>query len=322
MTQAERAIPLEELTRPASILANRFVQRWDLYPQQLNDGRYICLHEQLNVEHLYSHLRGDITLGIYLLNKDSHVRFIVLDHDGENGWDYLSECGNKLAEFGIPAYLEKSRRGGHMWFFFAKPTRGELARKFAQGIIQTNHFEGFEIYPKQDEVGKGLGSLIRLPFGVHRLSGRRYGFYNQFSEPLGRTLHEQIYALQTPDFVSGAYLKPYKTISSSKTQEPLPKRPQGSTEHVSERIKAQVTVLEFISQYVDLKRTDSGAVGICPFHDDEHPSFGVNDKENYWHCFAGCGGGSIIDFWSLWRQKKGFDSAFVPTLTELAGLLF
>jgi hypothetical protein len=51
-----------------------------------------------------------------------------------------------------------------------------------------------------------------------------------------------------------------------------------------------------------------------------HPSFGVNEKENYWHC-ADCGGGSIIDFWSLWRKKQGLDPSFVPTVTELAGML-
>ena len=45
---------------------------------------------------------------------------------------------------------------------------------------------------------------------------------------------------------------------------------------ILERIKASVTVLEFVSQYVDLKPTASGAVGLCP--------------GNYWDCFAGCGG--------------------------------
>ena len=45
-----------------------------------------------------------------------------------------------------------------------------------------------------------------------------------------------------------------------------------------EKIKASVTVLEFVSQYVDLKLTTSGAIGLCPFHDDHHPNFGV-DKE-------------------------------------------
>ena len=37
---------------------------------------------------------------------------------------------------------------------------------------------------------------------------------------------------------------------------------------------------------------------LCPFHDDHHPSFNVNEEENYWYCFACETGGSIIDFWS------------------------
>jgi DNA primase len=39
---------------------------------------------------------------------------------------------------------------------------------------------------------------------------------------------------------------------------------------VSEIIKAAVSVLEFVSQYVDLKLAPSGALGLCPFHDDHH----------------------------------------------------
>ena len=66
----------EELARPASVLARRFIQRWDVYPQQLDDGRYVCIHEQLNVSLLYAHLSGEITLGTYLLNEASKARFI------------------------------------------------------------------------------------------------------------------------------------------------------------------------------------------------------------------------------------------------------
>jgi hypothetical protein len=33
---------------------------------------------------------------------------------------------------------------------------------------------------------------------------------------------------------------------------------------VSEKIEASVTVLEFVSQYVDLKSTASGAIGLLP----------------------------------------------------------
>jgi DNA primase len=86
---------------------------------------------------------------------------------------------------------------------------------------------------------------------------------------------------------------------------------------VSEKIKARVTVLEFVSQYVELKPAASGAIGLCPFHDDHHPSFGVNTEGNYWHCFVGCGGGSVIDFWMKWQKCD-----FATAVRELAEMLF
>jgi DNA primase len=78
-----------------------------------------------------------------------------------------------------------------------------------------------------------------------------------------------------------------------------------------------VTVLEFVGRYVDLKPIKNGAIGRCSFHDDHRPSFGVNAEGNYWHCFAGCGGGSVIDFWMRWR---GCD--FAAAIAELAELLW
>ena len=71
-----------------------------------------------------------------------------------------------------------------------------------------------------------------------------------------------------------------------------------------------------VSQYVDLKPTASGAVGLCPFHDDHHPSFGVNDEGNYWNCWAGCGGGSVIDWWMKWRRCD-----FTTAVKELAEMV-
>ncbi len=56
--------------------------------------------------------------------------------------------------------------------------------------------------------------------------------------------------------------------------------------------------------------------GRCPFHDDQVASFGVNDAENFWHCFACNRGGSIIDFWMEWRECD-----FKTALKELAGML-
>jgi len=64
-----------------------------------------------------------------------------------------------------------------------------------------------------------------------------------------------------------------------------------------ERIKNAVPLVAFLSGFVELRPIASGAIGHCPFHEDHNPSFGVNREGNYWHCFAGCGGGSVIEFW-------------------------
>jgi len=82
------------------------------------------------------------------------------------------------------------------------------------------------------------------------------------------------------------------------------------------KIKNKMKVLDFVRLYVDLKPTGKGAVGLCPFHDDQHTSFSVNNNENYWHCFAGCGGGSVIDFWMKWKSCD-----FAEAVKELETML-
>lgn len=317
MSKSERfSFTDRELSRPALDLATRFVQRWDLYAQQLSDGRYICVHQYLNSDHLMAHLRGEITLGVYLLDRESRARYMVLDIDDQKSFDQFRTEARPLAQEGVPIYLEKSRRGGHIWFFFAKPVAGHEARAFGEGILTVNKIKSVEIYPKQNTLVGGPGSLIRLPFGIHSLSNRRYGFLTWDDQPLAPTIREQIDILSSSQTVSKAAFNKYLVLAPQELPKTVYALSGEATGHVSGRIKSRITVLEFISQFVELKPTASGAIGRCPFHDDQHPSLGVNDKGNYWHCFAGCGGGSVIDFW---MRLKSCD--FTSAVTELASLL-
>jgi hypothetical protein len=316
MSIPERApLPDVELAQPALTLAQRFIQRWDLYARQLNDGRYLCVHETLGVEQLYRHLRGTLTLGTYVLDEQSRARFVVLDADDDFTWHRLGQLANTLLQEGIPAYREESRRGGHLWLFLHSKVHGRDARAFGRGLLATYEIDGVEVFPKQDRLDTGPGSLIRMPFGVHRVAQRRYGFCRADGSLLAPTIREQLSVLRDPDTVPQAFFDAYRSSMPAKpkacAREPL----VASAGVLSERIKASTTVLEFVSQYVDLKPTGSGALGLCPFHDDHRPSFGVNDAENYWNCFAECGGGSVIDFWMKW-QKCDFKTA----MKELAGM--
>jgi len=146
--------------------------------------------------------------------------------------------------------------------------------------------------------------------------GGRYGFYAADGAPLAESIREQICALKTPETVPEAAFEAYRAFVPPQPVAAITEPPEELAGTLSERIKASVTVLEFVSQYVDMKPTASGAVGLCPFHDDHHPSFGVNEEGNYWHCFAGCGGGSVIDFWMKWRKCD-----FTTAVRELAEMV-
>jgi len=311
-----------ELWPLAEIVAEQFINRWDLYPKQLDDGSYVTIHETLQEDLLLSHLRGEVTLGAYVLDEESQARFLVLDADEPADWGRLQALAGVLAEMGDTGYLERSRRAGHLWLFFSEGKPGKEARQFGQGLLAYFGIEGIELFPKQDQLSTGPGSLIRLPFGVHRKDGRRYSFYRPDMVPLAPTLREQIRVLGTPETLSEPLFdrfREYGLNSGGKGVSQGSRKPWHTDltaigePILSERIKAAVPVRQFVLRYVEL--TPSGR-GHCPFHTDEHASFGVNDEENYWSCFAGCGGGDIIHFWMMWQ---GCD--FKTALAELAEML-
>jgi hypothetical protein len=262
----------------AERLSRRFIQRRDIHARQLDDGRYVCIRQPFKTGLMYLHLRGDITLGAYILNSSSQARFMVLDADDEATFQKLNEMALDLQKQGISSYPEASRRGGHIWFFFPELVPGEKAHGFGMGLVTTYEI-GAEVYPKQGRLSQGPGSLIRMPFGIHRKSGQRYGFIG-----LG-SFRQQMEILSRPQTV------PMEAVEMYQFQE----KPHHHEDN-NERFR-DIPLVEVIGRFVDLRPIASGYIGLCPFHDDTVPSFGINVKGNYWHCFAGCGGGDIISFW-------------------------
>ena len=156
MASPERlSVPDAELSRPALVLAQRFVRRWDLHARQIDDGSYVCVHEPLNVGHLFAHLRGEITLGAYLLDQESRARFLILDADDAQAWERLDHLARVLASEEVPTYLEASRRNGHLWLFLAEAVDGREVRAFGHGLLAAHEIEGVELYPKRDQLADG-----------------------------------------------------------------------------------------------------------------------------------------------------------------------
>lgn len=63
-----------------------------------------------------------------------------------------------------------------------------------------------------------------------------------------------------------------------------------------EEIRATADIVEVVGDYVKLKKSGSGFVGLCPFHNEKTPSFHVTPSMGIYKCF-GCGaGGDVFNF--------------------------
>jgi len=147
------------------------------------------------------HFRGDQTLGAYQLDPEALVRWVVFDVDirkeavaallrDRRRWrsalDDAFHAAGAIADLcameEIPATLEFSGfKGYHIWVFLSRPAPAGSARRFAESIrrrlAELPAHLAVELFPRQTRLqGKHLGSLVKLPLGVHLRSGRRSAF--------------------------------------------------------------------------------------------------------------------------------------------------
>lgn len=86
-----------------------------------------------------------------------------------------------------------------------------------------------------------------------------------------------------------------------------------------DELRARISLSDIVGRKVSLKRrSGSEYAGLCPFHNEKTPSFTVNDKKGFFHCF-GCGEhGDAISFVTK-TEGLGFPDA-VEKLAREANL--
>jgi hypothetical protein len=105
-----------------------FIHRTDTYSIQREYGAYRRISEPLTPLQVTTHLQGKLTMGAYALDADSVAHWLVMDADDDEGWQGLIGLTRDLAEQGITGYLERSRRGGHLWLFTPPLSGADIRR--------------------------------------------------------------------------------------------------------------------------------------------------------------------------------------------------
>jgi DNA primase len=69
-----------------------------------------------------------------------------------------------------------------------------------------------------------------------------------------------------------------------------------SRDDITARIKEEADIVQIIGECVELKRSGTRFLGLCPFHGEKTPSFSVHSGQQFFHCF-GCGeSGDVFSF--------------------------
>jgi DNA primase len=89
-------------------------------------------------------------------------------------------------------------------------------------------------------------------------------------------------------------------------------------EDLIEEIREKINIVDFISNYIELKRTGSYYKGLCPFHQERNPSFFVSPQKQIFKCFGCNVGGDVITFY-MKIENLSFKEA-VKNLCEKLGI--
>jgi hypothetical protein len=155
-----------------------------------------------------AHLRGDLTLGAYLVRHGDLVTQAVFDLDVRKAsldaaWGdpaatrdlrrRVHSAGlalrERLQEAGLrPLLVDSGFKGRHLWCFFPEELPASRVRAVGRALVTAlgprDPALHIDLFPAQDHVGPGgLGSLVKLPLGIHLRTDRRCSLLDADGRP-------------------------------------------------------------------------------------------------------------------------------------------
>lgn len=145
----------------------------------------------------------------FMIAPDSVTHSLAIDFDTDDGLAQGFAVARAMGLAGLPAYVETSRRGSHLWCILNRVVDAKVARRALRAFLATAMLDPedvhIEIRPGSDTVdarwhehvrdavvGQGLGHALRLPFMPHPKTGVSPTFHDATGKVMGPTLAQII----------------------------------------------------------------------------------------------------------------------------------
>jgi hypothetical protein len=175
------------MTKPTLRQLKTLIGNPDAYAVQDEEGDYTPVHRRVKPPVLRKHLEGEITIGTYIVLPPDQARTLVFDFDdkgGNNVDDELAAVRIILDQLDLKYGLEESGGEGkryHLWVVADDYMPAETLYRLGRGIREEAGLPKLEVFPKQRQV-KELGNLVKLPGGIHRVTGKPNNFVGAVPE--------------------------------------------------------------------------------------------------------------------------------------------
>lgn len=155
----------------------------DVYAVQKEDGSWYPVRERLTPLVIRKHRAGELTVGTYIVKPPDQARTLVFDIDAPDEKEQNTMLnkvsgvlGELYSEYGLDYGCEYSgRKGYHLWVVAEDYMDAATLYRLGRGIREEAGYPALEVFPKQTEV-RDLGNLVKLPGGIHRVTGKPNNF--------------------------------------------------------------------------------------------------------------------------------------------------
>lgn len=187
---------------------------------QQDDGSYrpFPVEDRHHLDRLLEqHKAGSLTFGTYTVVGDT-AKTLVFDIDTEPVAYQTQGIRDALSKLGVPSECMgtefSGKKGEHVWVVLGGFRPAAELRRVGRAALALSGVS-CEVFPKQDSA-RELGNLVKLPLGLHRVSGKRSKWITAPKRALTKAEFEAILAELPPEppKAAGEVYEPFPCLAA------------------------------------------------------------------------------------------------------------